>query len=190
MSRSPVKREIIEEAAIRLFATKGLTRTTVKDIAAAAGVAESVLYRHYEGKEEMAWKLYNRELEQFTQLISELLFDDRLPFVQRLGLAVQTIYDYYFYNSDQFAFILLTQHGFPEERLLSRKNDPMEITTCFVGQGVGSGEIPPCDAEFCAALLIGAIIQPLVLHRYKRLEVEPDTHVRVTEACMRILGVA
>ena len=113
MSRSLMKREVIEEAAIRLFSTKGLTRTTVKDIAAAAGVTEGVLYRHYEGKEEMAWKLFNRELDQFIHLVSEVLFDNRLPFAQRFSLAIQTIYDYYVYNSDQFAFILLTQHGFP-----------------------------------------------------------------------------
>ena len=128
MFRFLMKREVIEEAAIRLFSTKGLTRTTVKDIAAAAGVTEGVLYRHYEGKEEMAWKLFNRELDQFIHLVSEVLFDNRLPFAQRFSLAIQTIYDYYVYNSDQFAFILLTQHGFPEERLVSRKSDPMNVT--------------------------------------------------------------
>ena len=37
MSRPVMKREIIEESAIRLFATKGLARTTIKDIAAEAG---------------------------------------------------------------------------------------------------------------------------------------------------------
>ncbi|AMD93209.1 TetR/AcrR family transcriptional regulator [Desulfomicrobium orale] len=190
MSRSLMKREVIEEAAIRLFSTKGLTRTTVKDIAAAAGVTEGVLYRHYEGKEEMAWKLFNRELDQFIHLVSEVLFDNRLPFAQRFSLAIQTIYDYYVYNSDQFAFILLTQHGFPEERLVSRKSDPMDVTSRFIGQGIGDGDIPPCDAELCAGLIMGAILQPLVLHRYGRLELEPSTHLHVTEACMRILGAA
>ena len=106
MSRPVMKREIIEESAIRLFATKGLARTTIKDIAAAAGVTEGALYRWYDGKEEMAWKLFNRELDQFTHLVSEVLFDDRLPFALRLGQAVQTIYDYYHYNIDQFVFIL------------------------------------------------------------------------------------
>lgn len=190
MSRPLMKREVIEEAAIRLFATKGLARTTIKDIAAASGVTEGALYRYYEGKEEMAWKLFNRELDQFTRMVSELLFEERLPFDQRLGLAIQTIYEYYAYNSDQFAFILLTQHGFPEEKLLARTNDPTDMATRFIGQGVGAGEIPPCDAELYAALIMGAILQPLVLHRYGKLEVEPDTHTQVTDVCLRILGTA
>lgn len=188
MSRPVMKREIIEESAIRLFATKGLARTTIKDIAAAAGVTEGALYRWYDGKEEMAWKLFNRELDQFTHLVSEVLFDDRLPFALRLGQAVQTIYDYYHYNSDQFAFILLTQHGFPEDRLLSRETEPHGLAERFVGQAVGLGEIPPCDADLFAGLIMGAIMQPLVLHRYGKIELSPETPELVTAACLRMLG--
>ena len=188
MSRPAVKREIIEESAIRLFATKGLARTTIKDIAAAAGVTEGALYRWYEGKEEMAWKLFNRELDQFTRLISDALFDDRMPFDLRLGLAVQTIYDYYHYNSDQFAFILLTQHGFPDEKLLTRETEPMDMAERFVGQAMGAGEIPPCDADVYAGLLMGAIMQPLVLHRYGKIELTGETPALVTSACLRMLG--
>jgi len=189
MSRPVMKREIIEEAAIRLFATKGLARTTIKDIAAAAEVTEGALYRHYEGKEEMAWKLFNRELDQFTRLVSDALFDDRMSFALRLHLAIQTIYDYYHYNSDQFAFILLTQHGFPEDKLLNKDTEPMKLAERFIGEAMGAGEIPPCDADLQAGLLMGAIMQPLVLHRYGRLELNPDTPSQVTAACLRMLGV-
>ena len=190
MSRPVMKREVIEESAIELFATKGLARTTIKDIATRAGVTEGALYRHYDGKEEMAWKLYNRELEQFVRLVSSPLFDDRMPFALRLGLAIQTIYDYYTYNSDQFAFILLTQHGFPEDRLLKRESDPLNMAERFVGQAVGAGEIPPCDADLLASLMLGAILQPLVLHRDGRLELTPTTHSHVTEICLRMLGAS
>lgn len=190
MTRPVIKRELIEEAAIALFATKGLARTTIKDIAAAAGVTEGALYRHYDGKEEMAWKLYNREVALFVRLVSRLLFDERMEFTLRLGLAVKTIYDYYLYHADRFAFILLTQHGFPEEKLLSRDSDPMEMATRFVGQAVGRGEIPPCDADLHAALLLGAILQPLVMHRYGRLDLSADIADQVTAACLRALNVS
>lgn len=189
MSRPVVKREIIEDSAIRLFATKGLARTTIKDIAAAAGVTEGALYRHYPGKEEMAWKLFNRELDRFTHLLAGVLFDERMSFSLRLGLAVQTIHDYYLYNTDRFAFILLTQHGFPEDKLLTRETEPMDMAERFLGQAVGAGEIPPCDADLHAGLLMGAIMQPLVLHRYGRLELTPRTHALVTAACLRMLGL-
>ena len=72
-------------------------------------------------------------------MVSSVLFDERMPFVLRLGLAIQTIYDYYLYNADRFAFILQTQHGFPEEKLLSRETDPIGMTARFIGQAVGDG---------------------------------------------------
>lgn len=187
MTKPIHKREIMEEAAIRLFATKGLARTTIKDIAAEAGVTEGALYRHYAGKEEMAWKLFNRELDQFTRLVADMLFDERMPFPLRLGLAVQTIYDYYLCNADRFAFILMTQHGFPEDKLLSRDTEPMTMTVEFLGQAMGNGEIEPCDASLCAALMIGVIMEPLVMHRYGKLDITPETHIKVTEACLRML---
>lgn len=190
MSRPVIKREIIEETAIKVFATKGLARTTIKDIASQAGVTEGALYRYYEGKEEMAWKLFNRELDKFTHLIAQVLFEERMLFALRLGLAVQTIYDYYIYNSDQFAFILLTQHGFPEEKLQTRTMDPVDMVATFIGQAVGKGEIPPCDADLFASMIMGAVLQPLVLHRYGKLTLEADTHTLVTQACLRILATS
>ncbi|NLY42092.1 MAG: TetR/AcrR family transcriptional regulator [Desulfovibrionales bacterium] len=188
MARPNTKREHIEEAAIRLFATKGLARTTIKDIATAAGVTEGALYRHYPGKEEMAWKLYNRELDIFTRIISDILLDQRLEFQIRLTLAIRAIYDYYHANTEKFAFILLTQHGFPEDTLPHGVLDPMDMAVHFVGQAIGEGEISPCDAELHAALLMGAILQPLVMHRYGRLELGPDTYCQVAVACLRVLG--
>lgn len=189
MSRPVVKREIIEDTAITLFATKGLARTTIKDIATQAKVTEGALYRHYPGKEDMAWKLFNRELDKFAQLIAQVLFDERMSFDLRLGLAIKTIYDYYTYNGDQFAFILLTQHGFPEEKLQTRTMDPVDMVATFIGQAVGKGEIPPCDADLSASLIMGAALQPLVLHRYGKLELEDNTHHQVTQACLRILSL-
>lgn len=190
MPRSVMKRETLEDAAITLFATKGLARTTIKDIATAAGVTEGALYRHYSGKEEMAWKLFNRELDQFIKLVSEILFDLRMNFRFRLSLAVQTMYDYYQYNADKFAFILLTQHGFPEDRLISRETDPIGMAVQFIGQAIGEGEIPPCDADLYGAMLMGILMEPLVLHRYGKIEFTAETPQVVTEACLRMFGAA
>ena len=46
-------REKIFDAAVELFSEKGYDRTTVRDIARAAGITESAVYRHYPGKESI-----------------------------------------------------------------------------------------------------------------------------------------
>ena len=49
------------------FATRGVTATTVEDIAAAAGVTKPVVYEHFGGKEG----LYTQIVEQDTQALIE-----------------------------------------------------------------------------------------------------------------------
>ncbi|HYR95338.1 MAG TPA: helix-turn-helix domain-containing protein [Candidatus Binatus sp.] len=57
-ARADTKRPEIERAALRLFVTRGLRGTTVRDIAAHAGVAEGTLYRHWRSKRELARTLF------------------------------------------------------------------------------------------------------------------------------------
>ena len=51
---------------------KGITETTVRDIAAAAGLAEGTLYRHFESKEELAWELFSTNYTAFAQELDRL----------------------------------------------------------------------------------------------------------------------
>jgi AcrR family transcriptional regulator len=46
-------RALIVEAATRLFTDRGFTQTTMRDVAADAGIALSVLYRQFESKERL-----------------------------------------------------------------------------------------------------------------------------------------
>jgi AcrR family transcriptional regulator len=46
-------RQALQQAADRLFASQGYAATTVRDIAAAAGVTERTFFRYFAGKEEL-----------------------------------------------------------------------------------------------------------------------------------------
>ena len=52
------KRPAIVAAATRLFAKRGIDATSMRDVAAAAGVREAAIYRHFRGKEEMAREVF------------------------------------------------------------------------------------------------------------------------------------
>jgi AcrR family transcriptional regulator len=49
----PDRRRLIIEAAILLFSEKGFDATTTKEIARASGVSESVIFRHFQSKDEL-----------------------------------------------------------------------------------------------------------------------------------------
>ena len=188
MARPVVTKSRIEEAAVGLFATRGLAGTTVKDIAASAGVAQGALYRHYTGKNDMARRLYRREVERFSKPLGAILFEKGAPFAARLHRAVAFICRYYQEHPVRFSFILLTQHGFPEERLLDERLNPYDMAMRFVRAEMRRGSVARGDAAAAAGMLMGTVLQPLVMHRYGRIRRKPTSLApRIAEACERVL---
>ncbi len=63
----------ILKAALQLFARKGYDATTTKDLAAAAGVAEGTLFRHFTNKKAILIEVAtNGWVELLTDLLTEL----------------------------------------------------------------------------------------------------------------------
>lgn len=56
---APGKVKIMQEA-LRLFAIKGLSTTTIRDIADAANLSNPALYKHFKTKDELALLLFKR----------------------------------------------------------------------------------------------------------------------------------
>ncbi|MFW6155502.1 MAG: TetR/AcrR family transcriptional regulator [Planctomycetota bacterium] len=175
MARPAIKKDRMETAAIELFATKGLARTTVRDIAAAAGVGEGALYRHWKGKNEMAWALFRREVHAFADALRPLLEADEGTLAERVAATVAFIYALYEDEPTRLAFILFTQHGFPAEHVLDDAFDPFTRVLAFCRREMRDGTIPPADPEVLASMVMGSVLQPLIMHRYGRVARPPVT---------------
>jgi len=189
MARPVVKKAQIESAAVALFATRGLARTTIRQIAERAGVAEGTLYRHWPGKDEMAWQLYRREVERFSARLEAVLAGEGPALAERLAAGVRFIYRYYDAHPVEFSFILLTQHGFPGETIPDPHRNPYDIVTRFVAAAMERGELPAGDAGLAAALLMGVVLQPVVMHRYGRLTRPPiELAEEVAAAALAAIG--
>jgi AcrR family transcriptional regulator len=61
------KHERIVAAAEELFAAQGFAKTTVDEIAAAAGVSKGLLYSHYVSKEELLSAVWSRQVDAWTE---------------------------------------------------------------------------------------------------------------------------
>ena len=177
MARPAVKKGRMEAVAIELFATKGLARTTVRDIAIAADVGEGALYRHWRGKNEMAWALYRREVHAFADALRPLLETSDGTLAERVAASVAFIYRFYEAEPTRLAFILFTQHGFPAEQVLDDAFDPFTMVLTFCEREMRDGTIPRADGEVLASLVMGSVLQPLIMHRYGRVARPPATIV-------------
>jgi len=190
MPRPRKKKKNMDDAAIKLFATRGLARTTIRDIARDAGVTEGALYRHYTGKDDMAWRLFRREVDVFIEGLEETLFEPGVDGVEKLAEGIRYLYRYYYDHPVRFSFILLTEHGFPGESLRGGAGDPIGMVVSFIEDILGKRGKSHEDCVTIAGMIMGMVLRPLLMHRYSRLEKHPVTQLGlVVNACTRVLDV-
>lgn len=66
-------RNRILDAALRLFRERGFAETTMRDVAAAAGVATGAAYYYYRSKEDLVLAFYVRTDQEAAELFAEAL---------------------------------------------------------------------------------------------------------------------
>ncbi len=66
-SKKTEKRKRIEKAAIEVMARNGFDRTTISQIAKAAGVADGTIYLYFQNKDELLQKTIDEITERFIQ---------------------------------------------------------------------------------------------------------------------------
>lgn len=187
LSRGVRTQEKIQAVALALFAEKGVDRTTIGDIAGAAGIAEGTIYRHYPGKEELIWQLFSTNyLDLAAQL--EALQAERNGLRGKLQVMVGLFCSLFEQNPDMFRFLLLVQHG-QLERVTHDMQTPVKVIKAAVEAAMESGEIPPQDAEVATATVMGIVLQVAVFKVYGRVT-RPLGEVadQLADSCWRALG--
>src|SRR5262245_8012470 len=66
----------ILHVAEELFASHGFAKTTVDEIAAAAGVSKGLVYDHYVSKEALLGAIWERLVEAWTAAVRETKYDE------------------------------------------------------------------------------------------------------------------
>lgn len=190
------KKDDIEQAAMELFARYGFAGTTIKDIAALAGVTEGALYRHYAGKEEMALALFEREL---------LLIRDRLAEAaagpdsggRKLRRVVAYLYQSYLDKPWPLLFVILNFQNLQGDRRLDDKTHIYDQIIGFVRELFNENDLAaptPAkagrDYEFLATIIAGLVIQPIIFHYHERLSRHPSEYIdEIVESCCRLTGL-
>jgi AcrR family transcriptional regulator len=188
-TRGARTQEKIEQETLALFADKGVDRTTIGDIARAAGIAEGTIYRHYPSKEELVWQLFSRN---YLRLAGQLdaLQAARQDLRSKLAAMVGMFCSLYEQDPDMFRFLLLVQHG-QLDRVTTDMQTPVKVLKAVIETAIARREIPPQDAEVATAMVLGIVLQVAVFRVYGRVT-RPlgDFAERLTEGCWRALGGA
>ena len=160
-------RERIERAALALFVARGVDAATTREIAAAAGVAEGSIYRHFDSKDELAAAMFLSIHTRLAALVRDAAKSKR-------GIADQTgaVVDAYCATADDnfqlFAFHLLNTHRFlptPEG-----VDNPVDAIEDIIAGAMKRREISRADPELIAGMTLGVVLQTALQIYYGRLD--------------------
>lgn len=147
MNKSEQTRERILEAALELFRAKGFAAATMREVAAAAGMATGAAYYYFPSKEAIVLAFYERARQEMEPLAAEVLagpkkLEDRLG-----GLIAMKLR--YFAPNRKFLGALLGSAADPSSTLSPFSTETAAIrefdTATFQRAIDGSDVTPPKD---------------------------------------------
>lgn len=186
MARTTTKKEPLQEAALQLFVEKGIAGTTTREIAEKAGIAEGTIYRHYPGKDALAWDLFSRNFMKLAVKLDRLQSQEP-TLKDKIFKMVDTFFSLYDEDKTLFQYILLSQHDLLR-RVPPEMPNPTNVVVTMVREAMERKEIKRGDPELAAALLMGIVLQTTITHIYGRIDgLLINLTDEITEACWRAL---
>ena len=163
-------RSQLETAAIRLFAEKGVTETSIRDIAAAVDITEGALYRHFHSKDQLVRLLFERHYIAFAERLDALAATEPTARA-KVAAMIRGFCAAHDEDPKLFRFLLFVQHG-QLGRLAPGTPTPVDAVRAVVDAGIAAGEIPSQDPDLATALVFGVVLQPVQFSAYGRLAPE------------------
>jgi AcrR family transcriptional regulator len=93
-AKSQITAAKILDVALTLFRTKGFEQTTMRDVAAAAGMATGAAYHHFASKDAMVMAFYERSFEEMQPRIESALIGKR-GLEEKLLSLIRTKLEYF-----------------------------------------------------------------------------------------------
>ena len=149
------------EAGISLFAEKGYTGTSVREIVEKAGVSKPVLYYYFHNKQGLFRVILDSAAEKFEQILKDIVttpgtvLERLLHFYQHFYQAILLQHqDLYRLVRD---VIFAPPQKEPSYDIHRFERSMSEAIKTIYLQGIEKGEVKPADPEDIATLVMGLI---------------------------------
>ncbi|MEJ3744251.1 helix-turn-helix domain-containing protein [Actinomycetes bacterium KLBMP 9797] len=149
------RREQLLDAALEVFAGKGVDGASVKDVAQAAGIAPGLLYHYFESKEALVGALLAER--GFLPRLRELLTSapDGRPATRALAELLTAFDQLLADNAALMSLFFGTSHA--RAAMTELVGEGQRLLGDFLAARVAAGELRPHDTRTAAATLFAAI---------------------------------
>lgn len=163
----------IERAALAAFSRGEMDMATTKAIAAAAGISEGALYRHYKTKSDIYTGLFFAVHDRLGRLVADAASQN-----ETLEAQVAALVGAYCQTADDdwqlFAFHLLSMHRYLPGP--AGCPDPVKAAEDIMRHAMATGEAPEGDPVLLTGMALGVVLQPALHKAYGRLGGELSRH--------------
>ena len=152
----PSRKNEIIAAAIQELARHGVNGSTVRRIAAAAGVTEGAIYRHFASKEELCDEAYSQIVAEMAEQKKEIL-ESSNPVEEKLRNWVRVTYEYFDLYPEAFSYVLLAPHDFSPalQEIATRQG---RLMMSLMERGVAEGDRPDRSAQLAWSHFTGIML--------------------------------
>ncbi|HEU5440646.1 MAG TPA: TetR family transcriptional regulator [Ktedonobacterales bacterium] len=157
------RRNQLIDVARSLFAEKGMERTSIKEIAAAADVAQGLIYHYFRSKDELFWAIIQRD-NPMPVMMDVYAHAEGMPVRDFLIYAARTAFATASERRDLIRIIIHETMAHPEMQQSLRGLQQMAIgmLSGYLTGRVAAGELRPHDTQVSARMLMGSVIAMLV----------------------------
>lgn len=160
--RSNTRRDLVESQIIaeatRLFAERGFSGTSLKDIADATGLTRPALYHYVKNKDEILAKLVTELAEGPARALRAIRRQSELGAAQQLRKMAHAIALQQATEPTKFQLLIRSEADLPAELVGPYNKSRRDVLNEIVGvieAGISSGQFRPVDPRVAALSIIG-----------------------------------
>lgn len=183
------RRQAIVTEAIRLFSNKGFKGTTTRELAAAVGVSEPVIYQHFATKKDLYAAIIESKSEEVRDQIGFWMEaqggDDRVAFVA-LGRLIWRWYEDDRTLTRLLFFSALEGHELSDMFFTRHAAGFLEAVSNHIKTRIAAGAFRPMDPETLAWAFIGMVAHHAESVSVFRFDPKPRPREAVLEDMVEI----
>jgi AcrR family transcriptional regulator len=160
--RSNTRRDLVEsqimQEATRLFAERGFSGTSLKDIADATGLTRPALYHYVKNKDELLARLVTELAEGPARALRAIRRESELSAAQQVRKMAYAIALQQATEPTRFQLLIRSEADLPDDLVGPYNKSRRDVLNEFVGvidAGIQSGHFRPVDSRVAALAIIG-----------------------------------
>lgn len=153
------RRQEIFDASAHLFVEKGFAETSMREIAAAAGIGKATLYDYFRTKDEVLLSFLEREVHALAAHAAEIGRQE-LPATEKLRQIVLMHLEYWLPRKAFYIRLTIEAQRLPlqsQERIQVARHAYQDMLRNLIKQGVQEGAFRPVDTLLATRLLLNMV---------------------------------